>query len=220
MSMKKLLLLAAAGTISATAFAGGAQSYSSAQAQAPLMNSNSNAFMPSAYVDVNGGIDYSGFKQAQASGAKFKSMSGNPFVFGGDFGYNFMPHLAIELGGTYFLKIQQTAPVAADITQWDVYAALKMQTQLMAGLNLFGKVGADYHSLKNTAVSSTKKGQFAPTFGAGLDYYFMPSNQNWRATLQWRRVAAISNFKKMAKNGGSPDQDLFTLGVGYVFPVS
>lgn len=217
MLVKSLTVLAASAAV-AVAFAGGNTHYNVAQSAAPM---SSSAFTPSAYADLNAGMDWSGLSDAN-SGSKFKSMSGNPFVFGLDVGYNFMPHLAVELGGTYFMAIEgksgSTAGLAdgKELKQYDIYGALKMSAAVMNNLVVFGKAGMDYLHVKNTSVGKSSDGQFAPTFGAGLEYNFMPQ---WRASLQWRRVAAITDHSKVAKVGTMPNQDLVTVGVGYVFPV-
>ena len=213
MSVKKLLVLAAAGVVSATAFAGGSNQFAMAQSKAPV--ADSSMFNPAAYVDVNAGMDWSGFSD-QTSGSKFKSMSGNPLSFGGDVGYVFMKNLGVELGGSYLMNIQQTAPTAFTLSQWDIYGALKTIANLMPNLDLFAKFGMDYLSVKNNAAGMGTTGNFAPTFGAGLDWSF---TQNWRASLQWRRLSSITDSSKTAKVSTVPAQDLFTVGVGYVFPM-
>lgn len=213
MSVKKLLVLAAAGVVSATAFAGGSNQFAMAQSKAPV--ADNSMFNPAAYVDVNAGMDWSGYSDRDTN-AKFKTMSGNPLVFGGDVGYVFMPHLGVELGGTYLMDIQETSPSAFTISQWDIYGALKTIANLMPNLDLFAKFGMDYLSVKNNATGMGTTGNFAPTFGAGLDWSF---TQNWRATLQWRRLSSITDKSKSDKVGTVPAQDLFTVGVGYVFPM-
>lgn len=214
MSLKTLSTVAAA-VLASTAMAGGAHQFAAAHNAAPMA---SNSFSPSAYVDVNGGWNYTNIqKSASFNGTSFKH-SGNPWTFGADAGYMFMPHLAVELGGNYNMKIKATN--GGDFKSYDIYAGLKMPVQIMDNLDLFGKVGFDYASVKNEYISTHGTANaMGPTFGAGVDYTFMP---NWRASFQWRRVAGVQAQKEAAKLGGNqfPSQDLFTLGVGYVFPMS
>src|SRR3989338_8214276 len=128
MSVRKILLLAAAGAVATTAYAGCAQNFSSAQSSSPMYN---GAFNPSAYFDVKAGVDWSGFKDL-ATGNSYKSLSGNPIVVGADLGYTFMPHLGIELGGTYFTDVKGNGGASNfiasgnEVKQYDVYGALKL----------------------------------------------------------------------------------------------
>ena len=223
MSVKKLLVLAAAAA-TATAFAGGSTSYTMASNNTHV---SSGAFSPYSYVDVNFGYGLTGLKkQAGSDATDTWKNSGNSWVYGGDIGYMFMKHLGIEFGGTGFTpaKIGDNGDgYEVKYKQYDLYVAAKMAFSLTNDLNLFGKVGVDYHHFKVTDhdpvdVDFTAN-HFGPTFGAGLDYTFMP---NLHATFQWRHLVSFSKAIAAHHNvDGSaytvPGQDLLTLGIGYNF---
>lgn len=226
MSVKKLLVLAAGAAVSTAAFAGGASNYGMAKQAAPMANAGSSSFAPSAYVEVNGGLDWSGLESANKT-SKWKDMSGNPLVFGLDAGYTFMPHMAVELGGDYALQNKGEGKNAAKIDMYDIYAALKLSQKLYPGITGFVKAGVDYLSFKvsnaeankGTKQLYTKNGtasQVAPMFGLGVDFAVMPQ---WTVNVSYRHLFAITKASDSTdKIGGVvPGQDLFTVGVGYTF---
>ena len=221
MSVKKLLVLAAAAA-TATAFAGGSTSYTMASNNTHV---SSGAFSPYAYVDVNLGYDLTGLKQANDSNSIDSWRNGgNTWVFGGDIGYMFMKHLGIEFGGTGFTPVHGTA-IGGDnvrVKQYELYVAAKMAFTVASDLNLFGKVGVDYHHIGFTTTDANLPDQsvnkFGPTFGAGLDYTVAP---NVHATFQWRHIVDVYKAEDVRTANAfdltAPSQNLLTLGVGYNF---
>lgn len=221
MSVKKLLTIAAAGVVTTSvAFAGGAANFGMAKKAAPMSNAGAGNFAPTAYVEVRGGLDWSGLESLNST-YKWKTMSGNPVVVGLDAGYNFMPHFAAELGGTFALEMKGKGTTNTNkINFHDIYAALKVSHKVYPGVCGYVKAGVDYASFKSAGAGLYSKAatvnQIAPTFGAGVEFVVYPQ---WSVNVDYRHVFA--NTKKTTSTGklGSvvPGQDLFTVGVGYTF---
>ena len=215
MSVKKLLILAAAGV--ASALAGGASNYS---APAASMSSEDQVGL---YVGVNGGWDQLGWKNqvGTATGSSWNNAaSEGSFTLGADVGYSFNQYLAVELGGFWLpTEAKYTAASPANnltLKTWDLYLAGKGTVDLMDDVNLFGKLGVAY---THTDVSGTPttisvatgdQGTWRPLFAAGLGYDFA---QDWNVNAQYALILGRQSNGKTY----SPNQNIYTLGVAYTF---
>jgi len=109
------------------------------------------------------------------------------------------------------------------------YVAAKLSVPVMDHLNLFGKIGVGYRSLKNsfggTTVNAalpalgTSGHYWAPVFGAGVQYDW----NNWLVGAQYLYVPGNDAVNYGNANFGAPDSapeaHLYTGSIGYKFNV-
>lgn len=251
MSVKKLLVMGAASVAAvgaSAAMAGGPDHM--AMPVAP-------AFQPSVYLEGHLGYAQSNWADELANGvmgAAVNNANGSVFsptdkgkggfAGGVDLGYNATQHLAVEGGWMYLPEVKGTHNTAvnrtitglangatANVKSWMAYAAAKFSVPVMENLNLFGKVGVAYRSLKYSVsqtvaglANSTGKGHYwTPVFAAGLQYMM----QNWIVGAQYLYLPGHASVNRgstgqMAVTGApnaAPEVNLYTGFVGYQFNV-
>lgn len=235
MSVKRLLILAAAGiaTLSASAaFAGGPDNVAM-----PAMP----AFQPSYYVDANVGVQNSNWDMASKHlygpydrGTAFPST--NTFIFGGDLGYQYSRHWAVELGG-YFapkkLSGKNSSSDTVTVRTHFYYVGIKPSVDLglIDNVKLFGKFGIARKGLKYAGATTAARGAWngftsywTPIFALGAEYAV---NHDWSANFQYMFVPGY--FKGQTANSApvkdalgneqaqNPNSHIFTVGAGYHF---
>lgn len=253
MSVKKLILLSAAGLAAigvSAAMAGGPDHM--AMPSAP-------AFQPNVYLEGHfgyTGINWRGFNGSAVLGtpnsAAFTPTSHGRgwLTAGGDLGYSITQNIATEAGWFWLPNVGGSSNGAGGIAanarggltvrSWFAYAAGKFSVPVVDHLDLFGKLGVAYRSLKyaksgspvaGTAALSaalnaaTGSGHYwAPLFGAGMQYDW----SNWLLGVQYLYLPGYSgvNFNSAGTvyaNGGAPNAappaNLFTGSLGYKFNV-
>ena len=218
MSVKKLLVLAAAGiaAVSATSvFAGGPDHV--AMPAAP-------AFEPQIYVEGHVGYAEQDWR-ALGPVNVFGSFGGNSrggFTAGGDVGYQFVRNWAIEFGGFYLPRVRGTANgivgvagTGLRITSWFIYLASKLTVPLFDHFDIYGKAGGAYRQLRYRGnLVPGNVGQWAPYFAAGAQYLI---TDNWTASIQYTNIPALIRSANPARN--APTANLYTFALGYQFAV-
>ena len=220
MSVKKHLILAAAGVLSAAsisiAFAGG-----------PDVLPMSTVSHSGAYVEGN--LDYahrnwkdfddSAFGDSTATNTS--NIRGG-FTFNVDAGYQFNKSWSLEGGWYYFPKAKATlGETAQNVKSWFTYGATKMTLPVYDNTYVFGKFGAAYtHNKANTTLAttdgtpanSTRSKYWRPMFAVGTQYYL---NQNVSVNAQYMYLTGYN--KVSTRNFAAPVAHIFTVGVGYKF---
>jgi len=225
MSMKKLLILAAAGLVSSAALAGGVGSYNAA---APALHSYTGI-----YIEGLAGYATTYYKDLIGTNVAADSWShgtGN-WAFGADVGYQWNKYFAAELGGVYILKSTYNDANANDATfkPWVAYLAGKVSVPVVNNVSVFGKLGLAYLKQRvgeyngNTTLGSVanvnlgNSTHWGPMFGVGVAYH-------WTKALYLN--AQYLRFTGKVVNGGNgtntmstyiPNPNVFLLGVGYKF---
>lgn len=218
MSVKKFLVLTAAGiaSVGATAaLAGGPDAM-----QAPV-------FQPNIYVEVNLGYVQSNWRSfAITPFVSFGDNINGGFTFGFALGYNFMKHFSAEIGWDWIPEAKgSTAAVNNNnltVQSWIFYLAGKLDVPLMDNLDLFGKFGAAYRSLDWAGAAAVgapvatipggSQSYWSPFFAAGGQYAF---NDNLYMTLQWKHVSANNDGGNASE--AAPSANFYTAGLGYRF---
>ncbi len=211
MSVKKLLILAAAGVVSTSAFAGGASNYS-----APASMSSDDQV--GLYVGVNGGYAQMGWKNQLigAAGANWQNSAG--WTAGADLGYSFNQNLALEFGGYWLPKTNYVvASGPTSFKTWNLYLAGKGTVPLYENIDVFAKVGAAYAHSNTSGTGTAPTNSVAgtnssvlPMFALGLGYDFA---QDWNLNAQY----AYFMGKQRTGTVYTPSVSLYTLGVAYTF---
>ncbi|OGT46851.1 MAG: hypothetical protein A3E82_05515 [Gammaproteobacteria bacterium RIFCSPHIGHO2_12_FULL_38_11] len=181
MSVKKILVLTAAGlvAIGATAAMAGGPDHMAMPSEPAFQNSiyleGHVGYTQSNWTNFNGnqligqfgsGVSGAAFTPANVGGATGGS-NGNGGVTGGaDLGYNITQHIAVEAGWFYIPQVTGGATgdlssvigSTATVNSWFAYMAGKLSVPVMDNLDLFGKIGVAYrslsYSLSNTTVAS------------------------------------------------------------------
>lgn len=240
MSVKKLLVLSAAGlaAIGATAAMAGGPDHMAMPA-AP-------AFQNSIYVDGHVGYTQSNWSDFNANNVMGTSASswmaptknGKGGVTGGvDMGYNVTQHIAVEAGWFHIPQVKgavtaygEAAPFdiaagsTAKVNSWFAYMAAKLTVPVMENLDLFGKVGVAYraqtYSLPVSATSPGHGHYWAPVFATGMQYTFA---QDWMVGAQYMHLAGNSKVNPSILLFGAPNAapslNQYTAFVGYKFNV-
>jgi len=205
----------------------------------------------SVYVDAHVGyaqVDWKNFNSSGVMGTASLSYfapnnNENGGVTGGaDTGYNFTNYIAGELGWFYLPEVKGAgtssgaintfaASQTAKVHSWLAYGAAKLSVPMVSHVQLFGKVGAAYRSLKYTVpsggnagfVNLTKDGGYwSPIFAAGMQY----TRNGWILGMQY--VHILSNTDQngnVARDGtvvnGGPDAapavNMYTAYLGYQY---
>ena len=240
MSVKKLLVLAAAGlaVVGATAVMAGGPDH--------MAMSSPAVFENSVYLDLHAGYDQSNWTDfnsnnvmgASAVSAYAPSSDGKGGFTGGlDLGYNVTQYVAFE-GSWFHLPevtgkgtgaIQSTTTSqSASINSWVADLAAKLSVPVMENLDLFGKVGLAYRQLTYslpsvasvTLKAVTNDGHYwTPLFGTGIQYTW----NNWLFGAQYTYLPGDSTINHGYTGFGAPDAapeaNLYTGFVGYKFNV-
>jgi len=232
MSVKKLLVLAAAGiaSVGATAFAGGPDQMPAAP-----------VFQPNIYVEGNVGYvqsNWSVFSGFNGLGSPFNEGTGSNFnggfTFGFALGYNFIKHFSAELGWDWIPQANgsttvdpSTNVVGLNVESWVIYLAGKLDIPVSDNFDLFGKLGVAYRSLTwggdgatglvngtSTPNPTSDTGYWSPFFGAGGQYAF---TDNFYGIVQWKHVMA--NVTNNNPSTAAPSANFYTAGIGYRFAI-
>ncbi|EKD92360.1 MAG: outer membrane protein [uncultured bacterium] len=243
MSVKKLIILAAAGLAvvgASAAMAGGPDHM--AMPSAP-------AFEPSVYLEGHFGYagsnwgDYNGSGVMGTAGSSAFSPSTNAtgwLTAGADLGYNFTQNFALELGWFWlpnvsggFTSWSSTASTngGATVRSWFAYTAAKLSVPVIENLDLFGKIGVAYRNLSYSVPSTPAAlqnvtgdgGYWAPLFGAGIQYDW----NNWLIGAQYLYLpgnnsvnyGAPAPFNNSGAPNAAPEANLYTGFLGYKFNV-
>lgn len=199
MSVKKLLVLSAAGLASVAAvaaFAGGPD-----VAPAPVPAPSYQGF----YVQGDVGYAYTPWQNLFGAG----TFSENFFAVGGDIGYQWSRYLAVEFGGFWH---NNTTFAGVTLSDWFLFSALKLMAPLpwIDGVDIYGKAGAAYRRISVSFGGFSANNWFVrPLFALGLQYNI---NDAWFAKVQWMYVDGVNRF-------AIPSTNQFTVGLGYKFSV-
>ena len=208
MSIKKLLILSAAGfaaVTSAAAFAGG-----------PDEMSPQSLFTPAVYADLHGGYSWYDWKGMVGNMTTIwfnnEGISKNEdggWAGGADVGFQIFKNIAFEVGGFYLPKVEGTVNTANNSQQtscggddgtcfsgdqynWAAYAAGKFSVDMpyVEGLDMYAKVGAMWRGMSNERQSVVGrggvKGYIDVIYGAGFEYDLMQTG--FRVGVQWMRI--------------------------------
>jgi len=241
MSVKKLLILAAAGiaSVAATAaMAGGpdvvaapAPDYSGVYIQGDLGYANLN------YKDA-----YSDYFHYYDVDAKFSSNGTGGFTVGGALGYQFTRFLAAEVGAFYLPRVKGSAysynSLAGSessslgsftINNWFLYMAGKLMAPVpwVDNLDIFFKAGVAYREARLSgcieyngySVNKQTLNGWVPMFATGLMYWL---NDNLYLKFQYMYVAHYRDCLGVTGHSGGYDVEipaahLFLGGIGYKF---
>jgi opacity protein-like surface antigen len=226
MSVKRTLIIAAAAAFGVSAaYAGGPDMMA-----APVASSS---FTPYFYAELGTGYATTNY-QAQYEGINDISLddyltndsnTNGGWAFAGDFGYEFMPHLAVELGGGYLPTAKfdlaaievlgSDATTGNELKSWYGYGAVRVDTGLQMNdkINLFAKAGVAYRNLsdKDDDTDSVSENYWAPMFGAGVSYDI---NDNIYASAEMNYIGSTT---KTSEDGVSPAATVYMAKVGYKF---
>lgn len=210
MSVKKLLVLSAAGLASVAAVAAFAGGPDVAPAPAPVPAPSYQGL----YIQGDVGYAYVPFGNTYGLGLK-----NNFFTVGGDLGYQFTQHLAAEAGGFWHNNTSVRGPFGSNlkITDWYLFLAGKLMAPLpwVDNVKVFGKAGVAFRRVGENlqflgfSFGSTNHWFVRPLFGLGLQYNI---NDAWFTKVQWVYVDGVNRFSVPAINQ-------FTLGLGYKFSI-
>lgn len=227
MSIKKLLILSAAGfaaVTSAAAFAGGPD-------EMPQ-----SLFTPAIYVDAHGGYDWYNWKQMVDNVTTVFNNQGNMgnnadggWIGGLDIGLQVFKNVAFEVGGFYLPKVtgetnqnftNSATGCGASVTtgatcvtgsqyNWMAYAAGKFSVDMpyVEGLDMFAKVGAVWRGMSNEQQivpgRAGMKSYWDVIYGAGFEYELMQTG--FRLGVQWLRIPGyIGGTENPSLNAASP----------------
>lgn len=244
MSVKKLLLLSAASLVAmgATAAMAGGPDH--------MAMPSEPAFQNSVYVEGHVGYvvsKWSTFNSNDVIGNSATSLfsptssKNHGWTGGADLGYNITQNIAVEGGWFYLPKVEGSttghavhssavATGTATVKSWFAYTAAKFSVPFVVdGLDLFGKLGVAYRSLKySTSVTSTDSvllnvignGHYwAPVFGAGIQYNW----GSWLVGAQYMYLPGNSSVNNNNTNFGAPNAapevHMGTAFLGYKFEV-
>lgn len=234
MSVKKILLLGAAGAVAVAMSSAMAGGYTSEPA----------SFESGYYVEGHAGYA----RQNYFDNAKWRQHTGiatvnngnerGGFSGGVDLGYKINHNYAVELGWFHLpsvnVNMQNVAATSAWMKSWALYLAAKYMMPLnwMSDTNLFFKLGVMYRDaviptnavVWTTPVIAKRTTTFVrPMFAAGLDYAF---SHEWTGVFQYAYfMGARASFPVLVTNArgdgylGTVDANVFTLGLAYNFNV-
>jgi len=224
MSVKKLLILAAAGiaSVGATAaLAGGPDQV--AMPAAPV-------FQP--YVYIQGDVGYVHTNWEDYAFGPFHGSVNNGkggITAGGALGYQATRFVGMEVGAMYLKNVdgENKDCYGLCLSQWLLYFAGKLTVPVADNFGLFGKVGIGYRGLnwsgKATSYNSSSyhnqycwdnAGYWTVIFATGLVYHV---NDNWDVKLQWMHVPGNTGSHDFANR--APAANLYTFGIDYKFAV-
>lgn len=208
MSVKKLLILAAASVVSASALAGGVDTTYSA----PVASSAAPA--SNLYVQVQAGYAQTDWKKQSSVTANWSKGNGG-LAYGVDVGYAWNRNLALEIGGFNLAKVKNNGDTST-IKNYVAYGAVKLSVPVYDSVDLYTKVGVGYNRAKiagttitGLAAAGTYK-QWGFTGGVGVDYSF---GNNVFANIQYMKFAGKE--RNASRQVTSPS--IWTVGVGYKF---
>ena len=206
MSVKTNLLIAAAAVLGvSSAYAGGPEMMAAPAAP---------SFTPYFYGELGLGYaqtNYSDFANVNFTGT---DNANGGLSYAGDFGYEFMPHLAVELGGGYLPEWTVDADNAKH-SSWYAYGAGRIDTNVVNDkVNVYAKAGVAYRSVTSSADGADDKdlSYWAPIFGAGVSY---DVRDNIYVALEMNYIG--NNNDGSADGGPQPSASIYMAKVGYKF---
>ena len=232
MSVKTNLLIAAAAVLGvSSAYAGGPEMMAAPAAP---------SFTPYFYGELGLGYAQTGYAdyysligQSTVGAATDVDNKNGGLSYAGDFGYEFMPHLAVELGGGYLPQAKGTVPVVGQtgsttdikLNSWYAYGAGRIDTNLMNDkVNVFAKAGVSYRSLStdnisdaNPAFSDLDESYWGPIFGVGASY---DVRDNIYVALEYNHLGGTNDLLTVSGSSakvGAPDVNIYMGKVGYKF---
>jgi len=233
MSVKKILLLGAAGAAAVSMTAAMAGGFT----QEPGTPVAENGY----YIEGHLGyarqnyFDNINWRNAGLVANRDHNNDRGGFAAGVDAGYKINRHFAVELGWFHLptLTLPTAVPVATSpasyLQSWALYLAGKYMMPLpwMNSTDVFFKLGVAYRNacLGSAAgsfadVSSNKSTFVRPMFATGLDYSF---SDTWSGIIQYAYfMGARNSFPFETVNTGALGTvaaNVFTLGLGYKFTV-
>ena len=210
MSVKTNLLIAAAAVLGvSSAYAGGLEMMAAPAAP---------SFTPYFYGELGLGyartsyLDFYAGSDVSSSGI---DNANDGLSYAGDFGYEFMPHLAVELGGDYLPEIGFNDYDDSKISSWYAYGAGRIDTNVVNDkVNVYAKAGIAYRSLTASANNDDDDTQsyWAPIFGAGVSY---DVRDNIYVALEMNYIG--SNNDASSDLGTAPSTSIYMAKVGYKF---
>ncbi len=239
MSVKKILLLGAAGVaaVSMTAAMAGGMTHEPA---APMADSGYYVEGHLGYARQNY-FDNENWRSTSNSnfgtGSSNNSNVRGGFAAGLDAGYKINRHFGVELGWFHLPDVDVVASknlAATYLKSWVLYLAGKYMMPLpwMNSTDVFFKLGVAYRkaTLPSAAQATTAYNVTSgtstfvrPMFATGLDYSF---SDTWSGIIQYAYfMGARNSFPiRAASNGssgalGTVAANVFTLGLGYKFTV-
>jgi opacity protein-like surface antigen len=214
MSIKKLLVLAAAGLASSAALAGHV-GYTAAPA--PAMYDNTGVYLEGLVGYNRYAFEDSYGTLPDGSWGSWDNGTGN-WAFGADIGYQFHRYMSVELGGIYTLRVsgiytpEDSTGDSYKMNPWYAYLAGKLAVPVYDNVSVFTKLGVGYQRTKFSSDSSDthKESATGAMFGAGVTYNFTPAVY---MSGQWLR------FTGKVKDGYTDNTapNIFLLGLGYKF---
>ena len=215
MSIKKLLVLAAAGITSSAALAGAAVKYTAPPVPPAPVKNNTGV-----YIEGLAGYNRYAFSDVVPTSDNWSNGSGN-WAFGADIGYQFHQYFSAELGGIYTLNAKYTLKKkSTDVRPWYAYLAGKISVPLYENVSAFAKLGLGYQKIK---VNDTKvivsdnvtTSNWGAMFGAGIAYNITPE---FYLSGEWLRFTGKTKVDDKSKNIAiTTAPNIFLLGVGYKF---
>ena len=231
MSVKTKLIIAAAAVLGvSSAYAGGPEMMAAPAAP---------SFTPFFYAEAGLGYaqtGYEDFYDINSFGVAGLSVTDTDNTKGGmtylgDFGYQFMPNLAVELGGGYLPEAKGTLSASnsdtdvvtaeGNLKSWFAYGAARMNVSLMNDkTSLYGKAGLAYRNMKGeVGDQSGSESFFAPFFGTGLSYSI---RDNIYVAAEYDHIGGTNDLETVTLDSASvdvaaPDVNLFVGKIGYKF---
>lgn len=212
MSVQRNFLLAAATLValgSTVAYAGGPNMMA---APAPA------AFHPYVYGEFGVGYAQTGYADFYDSSDWSSTTDENSgMTYAAAIGYEFMPHMAVEIGGGSLPKAEFKETVAATTynnayKSWYGYLQGRIDAMLKDKIGIYAKAGVAYRSITLTDMNSdTDDYYWGPIFGAGFSYNI---KGDIYATAEYSHLSGTSD----SDNSSSyPDANIYMGKLGYRF---
>lgn len=233
MSVKKILLLSAAGVAAVSMSAAMAGGYT----HEPAAPAADNGYYIEGHLGYARQNYFDNIKWRTTGTAGVNGNNNNNgrggFAAGVDAGYKINRHFAVELGWFHLpdVNVMLISQPSAYLKSWVLYLAGKYMMPLpwMNSTDVFFKLGVAYRNatLPSAATASTaynvtsgKSTYVRPMFATGLDYSFSDA---WSGIIQYAYFMGANNsFPFATANSGALGTvaaNVFTLGLGYKFTV-
>ena len=231
MSIKRMLMLAAAGAASVASIGALAGTAMPVTAAAPTTITST----PDRGIYVEGlagydryGVENAYVTKADQSSFDFKNGNGN-FAFGVDAGYQINKYFSAEASGIYVLPAKATikgTKAESDYKTYAAYVAGKISVPVYENFSVFTKLGVGYQHLtidnKNyptgSHVPAKQTGsKVGPMFGAGVAYNITPAIYVSGEWLRFNGQTKMHEPSDTAKTNMVSTPNIFLVGVGYKF---
>lgn len=243
MSVKKLLILTAAGiaSVGATAVMAGGPDMMAPPAPVEsyfyVEGNIGYAFQNYSYqADNDSGLPLL-FPVTGVQGPQGNGVTGG-LVYGADFGYMFNQYIGLELGWTYLPRFNGVPVTSGAIPTLGLslrnagaaWFVSKLVAPLTESFNAFFKAGVSYkygslvfNQFQPAAVPSLPSvhiEEWRPVFGAGVAYNFA---EDWMASLSWMHIMGGRSYSPRSTSRYvsvvTPASDLLMLSIGYKFVI-